>query len=313
MALCRCGESATKPFCDGAHAGKGFRGELRSSFPPTRDYTGRDVTVRYNRSICAHVGACTARLARVFDVEARPWIQPDGADRREVVDTVATCPSGALGVTDDEGRSDGLEGPPAIRTLADGPLAVTGHVELVGVEWADGASPEHYTLCRCGGSTSMPFCDGTHAARGFRDGPQPQPAAGASTKELDTVATSFRRSLADGRFADTFYEILLARAPDEIVRRFERTDFTTQKPLLRRAVDVMIRFGAGDDTATPEMERLAARHARGDLDIDRAYYTVWLDTLCETVGRHDPAFESALDAEWRERMRRGIDVMIARY
>jgi len=33
IALCRCGHSANKPFCDGAHTGKGFqapKGEMTS-------------------------------------------------------------------------------------------------------------------------------------------------------------------------------------------------------------------------------------------------------------------------------------------
>ena len=39
----------------------------------------------------------------------------------------------------------------------------------VNVEFGDGASKEHYTLCRCGASKNKPFCDGSHWAVGFRD------------------------------------------------------------------------------------------------------------------------------------------------
>jgi hypothetical protein len=33
----------------------------------------------------------------------------------------------------------------------------------------EGASREHYTLCRCGASKNKPFCDGTHWHIGFKD------------------------------------------------------------------------------------------------------------------------------------------------
>ncbi|NIW23102.1 MAG: hypothetical protein GWN29_00245, partial [Gammaproteobacteria bacterium] len=35
-------------------------------------------------------------------------------------------------------------------------------------EFGEGASKEHFDLCRCGGSKNKPFCDGTHW-NGFRD------------------------------------------------------------------------------------------------------------------------------------------------
>ena len=37
------------------------------------------------------------------------------------------------------------------------------------VPFGDGASREHYTLCRCGQSKNKPFCDGAHWNAGFRD------------------------------------------------------------------------------------------------------------------------------------------------
>jgi CDGSH-type Zn-finger protein len=56
-----------------------------------------------------------------------------------------------------------------IQVLEDGPYLVTGGVELVD---ADGspipAKKKSIALCRCGGSVTKPFCDGTHSKIGFR-------------------------------------------------------------------------------------------------------------------------------------------------
>jgi len=42
-------------------------------------------------------------------------------------------------------------------------------LQLIEQEMGEGASREHYTLCRCGGSKNKPFCDGTHWHIGFSD------------------------------------------------------------------------------------------------------------------------------------------------
>ncbi len=57
----------------------------------------------------------------------------------------------------------------AIGVVDDGPLFVTGSIP---VERSDGAPFEarnRVTLCRCGGSSIKPLCDGTHASIGFTD------------------------------------------------------------------------------------------------------------------------------------------------
>ena len=59
---------------------------------------------------------------------------------------------------------------PSITATRNGPYAVTGGIELIGVTFGDGASQEHYTLCRCGASKNKPFCDGSHWAVNFTDG-----------------------------------------------------------------------------------------------------------------------------------------------
>src|SRR2546422_5719270 len=60
-----------------------------------------------------------------------------------------------------------------------GPLIVEGPVKIVtpdGRELAvpprkDGRPAEVVVLCRCGGSATKPFCDGSHKRNGFSDAP----------------------------------------------------------------------------------------------------------------------------------------------
>jgi CDGSH-type Zn-finger protein len=52
--------------------------------------------------------------------------------------------------------------------LQDGPLAMTGNVEIVGGSGHTIKRTSKAFLCRCGGSANKPFCDGTHTKIGFR-------------------------------------------------------------------------------------------------------------------------------------------------
>jgi CDGSH-type Zn-finger protein len=171
MALCRCGGSASKPFCDGTHRKNGFSGtKVHDASADERDhYPGQRVTIHDNRTICAHAGRCTEGLASVFRHGSRPWIDADGAPLTAIIETVRKCPSGALSYSIDGDEHRDLQRAPAITVTRDGPYAVTGGVQLINQSWGQGASTEHYTLCRCGGSKNKPFCDGTHLSLGFKD------------------------------------------------------------------------------------------------------------------------------------------------
>ena len=171
MALCRCGASRDKPFCDGAHVKIGFSSAnpLRASQDKRDTYEGREIAIHDNRSICAHAGYCTDGLPSVFRMKETPWIDPNGASREQVIRIVQRCPSGALSYSVDGVEHRDLERDPAISVVPDGPYVVTGGVELRDTSHAQGASTEHFTLCRCGGSRNKPFCDGTHWHIGFKD------------------------------------------------------------------------------------------------------------------------------------------------
>ncbi len=171
MALCRCGGSANKPFCDGTHSKIGFSSaKLEGRVEDKREnYVGEEITIHDNRGNCAHAGHCTDGLASVFRLRKEPWIYPNAASRDKIIATIQKCPSGALSHSIDGIEHRDREGEPTIFVVPNGPYVVSGGPALLDTTPAEGASKEHYSLCRCGGSKSKPFCDGTHWSNKFTD------------------------------------------------------------------------------------------------------------------------------------------------
>jgi CDGSH-type Zn-finger protein len=171
MALCRCGESANKPFCDGTHGKIGFSSaKLEGRVDDKREnYDGEKITIHDNRGLCAHVGRCTDGLATVFRLKEEPWIHPDAATRDEIIATIQKCPSGALSYSIDGLERREQDGEPTIYIAPNGPYVVSGGVEFVDAAERQGASKKEFTLCRCGGSKNKPFCDGSHWSNEFTD------------------------------------------------------------------------------------------------------------------------------------------------
>ena len=59
-------------------------------------------------------------------------------------------------------------GPLEVEPQADGPLQVRGNIEITSGTGRVVTRLQQAKLCRCGGSSSKPFCDGTHVRIGFR-------------------------------------------------------------------------------------------------------------------------------------------------
>ena len=171
VALCRCGASANKPYCDGSHKTAGFSGERETDRSLTREkaYPGKKIVIHDNRTICSHAAECVKTLSTVFDLEKRPWINADGATPEEIIDLVRRCPSGALSYTVDEKQERDFERPPRLEIARHGPYNICGGIQLNIDEEMTPPSTEHYALCRCGSSKNKPYCDGSHHSISFRD------------------------------------------------------------------------------------------------------------------------------------------------
>ena len=104
IALCRCGASKNKPYCDGSHHEIEF--EASGEHPP------RDTDMPKNR----------------------------------------------------DGKLD-------IRPQPNGPLAISGHLEICGGSGTLIERSNSCRLCRCGASANKPFCDGLPRGRKGRNGP----------------------------------------------------------------------------------------------------------------------------------------------
>ena len=98
-----------------------------------------------------------------------PWIAADEDSPENIKVLIEKCPSGALSYSINGQPQSVAECEAAITIEKNGPLRITGSITLKDVNWGQGASREHYTLCRCGASKNKPFCDGSHANIGFDD------------------------------------------------------------------------------------------------------------------------------------------------
>lgn len=167
-ALCRCGRSHSKPFCDGTHDDVDFKcREVASRRPYVEEanvYRGGKVDLLDNEALCA--------VARYCDVDPTTWEAAERSDEPGMLETAirkaCNCPSGRLTVAQRDGALVEADLKPEISPIEDGPEGCRGPLWVKGgipIESADGSVYEirnRVTLCRCGESDNIPFCDASH-------------------------------------------------------------------------------------------------------------------------------------------------------
>ncbi|MGI9594889.1 MAG: CDGSH iron-sulfur domain-containing protein [Acidimicrobiales bacterium] len=170
-ALCRCGQSGNKPFCDGAHKEAEFEGvdtaDQSTYADRARELGGSGLTVTDDRSICVHAGFCGTRHTNIWKQVADT---ADSAVRIAVINEVEKCPSGALTYRFDGDDADTEPDLPAqVGVIDDGPLWVCGGAPVTTAAGVELEPRNRVTLCRCGQSDNKPLCDGSHKEAGFTD------------------------------------------------------------------------------------------------------------------------------------------------
>ena len=110
---------------------------------------------------------CLRGNPQVFKLDRRPWVLPDAGDAGAIAEVVLRCPSGALQFRRLDGGAQESHEKTQVTPIKNGPLHVVGEIT---VQRPDGTveSLPRATLCRCGHSHHMPFCDNEHLKIGFQ-------------------------------------------------------------------------------------------------------------------------------------------------
>ncbi len=165
--LCRCGKSATKPFCDGIHE-EGFDGTEVASRKPYREqaesFDGTDLLLTDVTVLCSSAKFCD-RAGGIWELTRHS----DRPGARDIAITEASnCPSGRLVVRD---KKTGKPIEPELRKSVglvtypggkSGAIWVRGGIPVVSGDGTKYEIRNRVTLCRCGKSANKPFCDSSH-------------------------------------------------------------------------------------------------------------------------------------------------------
>jgi uncharacterized Fe-S cluster protein YjdI/CDGSH-type Zn-finger protein len=165
--------------------------ERDSKSSGARKYRNKDITVYWKPNACVHASFCYRELIEVFDPSRRPWIDLNESTTEKIIEVVNMCPTEALTWKwNDEAKNEEVgndqlnhvkfrrpdlmndqdlsaDEPLSVKVMVDGPIVLKGTFTID----YDGITKEvnnsMVSICRCGESDYMPFCDGKHRKVGY--------------------------------------------------------------------------------------------------------------------------------------------------
>jgi CDGSH-type Zn-finger protein/uncharacterized Fe-S cluster protein YjdI len=134
-----------------------------------KQFPGAEIDVQWDQRLCIHIGECGQADNALFEAGREPWGMPDAVDKAAVREVCERCPSGALSYTDKAGKPEQPATENTAQVVYNGPLYLTGELEIEGAPDDMPGVRFRAALCRCGASKNKPFCDNSHVAAGFSD------------------------------------------------------------------------------------------------------------------------------------------------
>jgi uncharacterized Fe-S cluster protein YjdI len=163
-----------------------------SQYSGGRRYKNKDITVYWKPSACIHASYCYRELLEVFDPSKRPWVDMEGSSTERIIEVVNLCPTEALAwkwidETKNESvgsdqlnhikfrrpelmnteENDSNNEPVSVKIMPDGPIVLKGSFTISYNGNKKEVRDSMVSICRCGVSDHMPFCDGQHRKAGF--------------------------------------------------------------------------------------------------------------------------------------------------
>ena len=166
-ALCRCGKSLNKPYCDGAHIKQQFNGTETVSrelyLENVKEFLGPELKLTDKRELCIGAAFC----ARGVGIRNLTVYSDRPGFKEMAIEEAANCPSGRFVIWDKQGNPIEPFYDPSIVVAehedgSPGPLWIRGQVEIESMDGTIYEKRNRVTLCRCGKSLNKPLCDGSH-------------------------------------------------------------------------------------------------------------------------------------------------------
>lgn len=159
-----------------------------------RMYTNGEITIFWRAADCVHNTQCYRNLRSVFDPSKRPWVNPDGAESVEIKRIIEDCPTDALTFKWNDNSKNLTENsaklymgdfqteflkdsntdqsnssiPTTVNIRPNGPIVISGDFSVIDSDGKPMKPSQMVSLCRCGQSRNLPFCDGMHFKVGFK-------------------------------------------------------------------------------------------------------------------------------------------------